>query len=144
MTNPWEGPRHRSWASNTVLTLILLVVCIIAVGVSDYLGEPPNYLVGLLGTAAGAFFAAIGSDKQKKDQEVASTATTAKETAERAEAKADAGLEVAKAEHPEKLAEAEQGRATAEQDRVLAEDDRVEAEVQRRLAEERRKRGEGG
>ncbi|UJQ86541.1 membrane protein [Mycobacterium phage PenguinLover67] len=148
MTNPWDGPRHRSWASNTVLTFLLLVICIIATVVSDYIGEPPNYLVGLLGTAAGAFFAAIGSDKQKKDQEVASTARDAQQVAHRAEAKADAGLEVAKAEHPEKLAEAEQGRASAEEHRVLAEDERVEAEVQRRLAEERRKArelgGEGG
>ncbi|QNJ56082.1 membrane protein [Mycobacterium phage Heath] len=98
MTNPWDGPRHRSWASNTMLTFVLLVVLIIATVLSDYWGEPPNYLVGLLGTAAGAFFAAIGSDKQKKDAEV-------RETAERAERKADAVGRVTAAEHPDKVTE---------------------------------------
>ena len=81
-----------------MLTFVLLVVLIIATVLSDYRGEPPNYLVGLLGTAAGAFFAAIGSDKQKKDAEV-------RETAERAERKADAVGRVAAAEHPEKVTE---------------------------------------
>ncbi|ACF05017.1 hypothetical protein Nigel_14 [Mycobacterium phage Nigel] len=81
-----------------MLTFVLLVVLIIATVISDYWGEPPNYLVGLLGTAAGAFFAAIGSDKQKKDAEV-------RETAERAEAKADAVGRVTAAEHPEMVTE---------------------------------------
>ncbi|AKF14682.1 hypothetical protein SEA_ALANGRANT_17 [Mycobacterium phage AlanGrant] len=68
---------------------MLLIVLIIATVVSDYFGEPPNYLVGLLGTAAGAFFAAIGSDKQKRDAETRDIAITAEKTARRAEAKAD-------------------------------------------------------
>lgn len=133
MTHPWNGSRHRSWASNTVLTLVLLIVLIAATVLSDYFGEPPNYLVGLLGTAAGAFFAAIGSDKQKKDTEVAATA-------ERAEAKADAAVEVVQAEH---VTAAEGDRATAERGRVEAEDERVEAEVERRMAEYRRRQREG-
>jgi len=98
MTNPWdEGPRHHSWASNTMLTFIMLVVCIIATVITDIIGEPPNYLVALLGTAAGAFFAAIGSDRQKRQAEVGETAKraetkadSAKVVAERAERKADA------------------------------------------------------
>lgn len=94
MTNPWDGPRHRSWASNTILTFILLLVCIGATVVSDIFGEPPNYLVGLLGTAAGAFFAAIGSDKQKRDVDVATTA-------HRAEDKADALGKIVVRDHPE-------------------------------------------
>lgn len=89
MTNPWDGPRHRSWASNTVLTFILLLVLIVATVVSDALGEPPSYLVGLLGTAAGAFFAALGSDKSKRDTEVRVTAVDAQQTAHRAEDKVD-------------------------------------------------------
>ncbi|ASZ73441.1 hypothetical protein SEA_ROY17_16 [Mycobacterium phage Roy17] len=89
MTSPWGGPRHRSWASNTMLTFLLLVVCIIATVVTDYFGEPPNYLVGLLGTAAGAFFAAIGSDQQKKAADLAQTATEASTSAARAETTAE-------------------------------------------------------
>jgi hypothetical protein len=69
VTNPWDGPRYRSWASNTVLTLILLLVCLVVTATVDHFGEPPNYLVGLLGTAAGAFFTAIGSDKNKREAE---------------------------------------------------------------------------
>lgn len=101
MTNPWDGPRHRSWASNSVLTFFVLVICIVATVITDYLGEPPSYLVGLLGTAAGAFFAAVGSDKQKRDIEVAEDAKTAKDVAARAEAKADTLAEIAVADHPE-------------------------------------------
>lgn len=100
MTNPWDGPRHRSWASNTVLTFLLLLALIVATVVTDVIGEPPTYLVGLLGTAAGAFFAAIGSDKSKRDGEVRDTATDANDTAHRAERKADALGEVAAREHP--------------------------------------------
>ena len=77
-----------------MLTFILLLVCVVATVITDVIGEPPAYLVGLLGTAAGAFFAAIGSDKQKRDTEVA-------EIAQRAEAKADALGRAASREHPE-------------------------------------------
>ena len=100
MTNPWDGARHRSWASNTILTLLLLIVCLAATVTMDYFGEPPNYIVGLLGTAAGAFFTALGSDKQKRDEEIRDTAVSAKKVAERAEAKADVLTEVAEHEHP--------------------------------------------
>ncbi|QWY84362.1 hypothetical protein SEA_KNOCKER_20 [Mycobacterium phage Knocker] len=112
MTNPWDGPRHRSWASNTVLTFALLVICIIATVVSDFFGEPPNYLVGLLGTAAGAFFAAIGSDKGKRDADT-------RDTADRAEHKADRAIEVAEQEHPDTVrrAEAAEQRADAAEER---------------------------
>ncbi|AYD82013.1 membrane protein [Mycobacterium phage Saguaro] len=101
MGTPWQGPRHRSWASNTALSFVMLVVLVIATVISDYFGEPPNYLVGLLGTAAGAFFAAIGTDKEKRDQDVARTATRAEATATRAERKADVLGDVASHEHPD-------------------------------------------
>ncbi|AER48931.1 hypothetical protein SEA_DONNY_17 [Mycobacterium phage Donny] len=103
MTNPWDGPRHRSWASNTMLTFILLLVCIAATVTTDIIGEPPAYLVGLLGTAAGAFFTAIGSDKQKRDADVRETAVEAKKVAERAETKADSLGEIAERDHPGEL-----------------------------------------
>lgn len=94
MTSPWDGPRHSSWASNTVLTRILLVIVIAATVISDAFGDPPTYLVGLLGTAAGAFFTALGSDKGKRESDVSATAT-------RAEAKADKLGEIAAHEHPD-------------------------------------------
>ena len=103
MTNPWDGPRHRSWASNTVLTFLLLVIVVIATVVTDMIGEPPTYLVGLLGTAAGAFFTALGSDKGKREADVSATATRAEATADRAEGKADALSEVAAHEHPDAI-----------------------------------------
>lgn len=90
MVSPWEGPRHRSWASNTVLTLIALVAVLAATVTVDYFGEPPTYLVALLGTTAGAFFTALGADKNKRDAEVSTTAHRAEATADRAERKADA------------------------------------------------------
>lgn len=79
---PWEGPRHSSWASNTVLMTAVLIVLVIATVVTDMLGDPPTYLVGMLGSAAGVWFGAMGSDKDKRDKDTA-------ETANRAEAKAD-------------------------------------------------------
>lgn len=114
MTNPWDGPRHRSWASNTVLTFLMLLVCIVATVTTDYFGEPPNYLVALLGTAAGAFFAAIGSDKQKRDVEVRETAQDAQETAHRAEAKANTLERVAEREHPETVRRADEAERRAD------------------------------
>ena len=90
MTNPWDdGPRHESWASNTMLTFIMLLVCIVATVVTDVIGEPPQYLVALLGTSAGAFFAALGSDRQKRNAD-------ARAKAERAEVKADRAEAIAK------------------------------------------------
>jgi len=90
VTNPWDdGPRHESWASNTMLTFIMLLVCIVATVVTDVIGEPPQYLVALLGTSAGAFFAALGSDRQKRNADVGAKAERAEVKAERAEVKAD-------------------------------------------------------
>lgn len=91
MTNPWDdGPRHESWASNTMLTFIMLLVCIVATVVIDIIGEPPPYLVALLGTSAGAFFAALGSDRQKRNADVGEKAQRAEAIAKRADRKAEA------------------------------------------------------
>lgn len=82
-----------------MLTFIMLLVCIVATVVTDIIGEPPNYLVALLGTSAGAFFAALGSDRQKRNTEAGETAKRAevkadraKSIAERADRKADAAV----------------------------------------------------
>jgi len=77
-----------------VIVAAVFVVLAVLTVITDIIGEPPTYLTGLLGTAGGVLFAAIGSDKNKRDQEVA-------KTAQRAEAKADALTEVAAREHPE-------------------------------------------
>ncbi len=135
MTNPWDGPRHRSWASNTMLAFYTLLVCIVATVVSDVFGEPPNYLIGLLGTAAGAFFAAIGTDKQKKDAEVETTAREAYQAAYDAQARLNQANE-----HPETLP-GESRRNRSEAERRAAERGRVDAENDRQRAE-RRRRGE--
>jgi len=76
-----------------VLTLIALIAVLAATVVSDIFGEPPTYLVALLGTAAGAFFTALSSDKSKRDQDTQNTAN-------RAEGKADKLAEIADREHP--------------------------------------------
>lgn len=87
---------------------VVLITLIIATVVTDMVGDPPTYLTGLLGTAAGVWFAAIAGDKKKFDAEVAKAVEEAKKeagesktTAERAEAKADTLAEVAVQDHPD-------------------------------------------
>lgn len=113
MGHPWDGPRHRSWASDSVIAGIALGVLLAATIATDMVGEPPTYLVGLLGTAAGAFFSALNADKTKREREIAKTAGRAERTAGRAEAKADALADVAREEHPDmsdRLDNLEEGR----------------------------------
>lgn len=93
MGHPWNSPRHRSWASNTVISGAALFAILLATVIIDSLGEPPTYLVGLLGTAAGAFFGAIGHDKSQREREIATTAN-------RAERKVDRLGAIAEHEHP--------------------------------------------
>jgi hypothetical protein len=111
MVNPWHGPRHRSWASDTVIfAVVFLIVLIVTVTVDQLNGpEPaPAYLTGLLGAAGAALFGAAGSDKSKREAEIAQDAAIAKsratdinETAVRAEAKVDKLAELARVEHPD-------------------------------------------
>lgn len=77
----------------------VLIVLVIATVVTDMIGEPPTYLVGMLGSAAGVWFGAMGGDKQKRDAEVVKTVEHAQATANRAEAKADVLAEAT--DHPE-------------------------------------------
>lgn len=111
MTDPRTGPRHRSWASDTIITGVLLLVVLLTTVIVDYLNGPapaPAYLTGLLGAAATAFFAAAGSDKNKRDAEIArdtqranTRATSINETAIRGEAKADQISEALKRDRPD-------------------------------------------
>jgi hypothetical protein len=111
MTSPWSGPRHRSWASDTVIfAVVFLVVLIVTVTVDATNGPAPApaYLTGLLGAAGAALFGAAGSDKSKREAEIAADAAVARmmasdtnDTAVRAEAKADKLAQFARTEHPE-------------------------------------------
>jgi len=69
-------------------------VLVVVVGAVDVFGEPSNYLIGLLGTAAGTFFGALSSDKAKRDADVAQIARQAKR-------KADDLETLARREHPD-------------------------------------------
>ena len=110
MVHPWKGPRHRSWASDTVVTAVLFVILLAATIWTDMNNgpaEPPAYLTGLLGAAGAALFGAAGSDKNKREREIAHDASTAKrrtltlnEDQIRNEAKIDALLKLVKEQHP--------------------------------------------
>jgi hypothetical protein len=98
---PWQGPRHRSWASNTALATTALAILFLTTLTFEIVGDAPGWLTQLLGASAGIWFGAVAGDKAKRDQEVSAKADTAGATADRAEAKADKLAEVAVNEHPE-------------------------------------------
>jgi hypothetical protein len=88
MGSPFTGPRHRSWASDTVIFGVVFVIVVVITALADYLNgpaDPPAYLVGLCGAAGSALFGAASSDKGKREREIGATAT-------RAESKADDAL----------------------------------------------------
>jgi len=111
MVNPWKGPRHRSWASDTVITAVLFLVLLgstIWVDMHNGEAEPPAYLTGLLGAAGAACFGAYGSDDKKKQGEIAQNTSTAKrrtlslnEEQIRLERKVDKLTKLAKQQHPD-------------------------------------------
>lgn len=91
---------------------VVFVIILIVTATADQLNGPnqpaPVYLTGLLGAASAALFGAAGSDKSKREAEIAddariakSRATETRETANRAEAKADTLVSLARSEHPE-------------------------------------------
>lgn len=95
-------PRSQTWTKPTVLmTLVLLSLVLATVITNIVIGEAPTYLTGLLGTAAGAWFAAIANDKKKFDAAVSQAADNAQTTANRAEAKADTLADVHVNDAPE-------------------------------------------
>lgn len=102
---PWTGPRRWTWASDTVVVGAVLVILVIITAVVDQLNgpdtPPPVYLTGLVGAASAALFAAMGSDKGKREAELTRDVRVASETGNRAEAKADTLAGLARAEHPE-------------------------------------------
>ena len=111
MVNPWKGPRHRSWASDTSITAVLFCILLAAtmwVDMHNGEAEPPAYLTGLLGAAGAALFGAAGADKNKRSQDIADDAGTAKrmtialnEDQIRTERKVDDLGRIVKRKHPE-------------------------------------------
>lgn len=109
MTNPWNGPRHRSWASDTVVFAVIFVIILFTTVLVAQLSHqpPPTYLQGLLGASSAALFGAVGSDKSKREREISDEqliarlrATDISEVADRADAKADKLADLARSEHP--------------------------------------------
>lgn len=108
---PRRRPRHRTWASDTILgTVGFATVLALYVAWEMFSPPAPAGLVTLLGIAGGAWFGAVSGDKRKRDAEV-------ERTADRAEAKADALKDAADLEHPgtaeavDRAADAEGGRS---------------------------------
>lgn len=64
---PWQGPRHRSWASNgNIATLGLAVIFLTWLGF-EIPGDAPPALGQLLGVTAGIWFGAMAGDKKQRD-----------------------------------------------------------------------------
>jgi hypothetical protein len=98
---PWNGPRHRSWASDTNLSLFMAALVVIAYVVWEIVGEAPQGMVTLVGVAGGALFGARTVDKKRREDEVSVKLDRVEATADRAEVKADRLVEVAESEHPD-------------------------------------------
>lgn len=103
---PWSGPRHRSWFSDTNLSLVFAGAIVVGYVIWDLVGTAPQGMVTLVGIAGGALFGAVSGDKKKRDKDVEHRAEDAEHRAEAAEAKADRAVEVAEA------AQAENGGST--------------------------------
>lgn len=66
---PWKGQRHRSWASDTVLSTIGMAVVFVTYVVWEIVSSAPPGLTTLLGVAGGAWFGAMSSDRRKRDRD---------------------------------------------------------------------------
>lgn len=104
MGSPFSGPRHQSWASNTIISLIAFVFTVGLTAAADYLNgpaDPPAYLVGLCGMAGSALFGAVSSDKSKRDREIVADVETARKRSATTERRVGALEDFATSEHPE-------------------------------------------
>lgn len=113
MVHPWNknSGRHRSWASDTIVSAVLFVILLITTVVVDQLNgpaEPPAYLTGLLAASGLALFGAAGSDKAKSNRETSDKADRADRrttdtniTAVRGEAKVDEIIELLREARPD-------------------------------------------
>ena len=98
---PWEGPRYRSWASNSNVAGLFAFIIFVTYVVWEAVGTAPVALINLLGPTVGVWFMSVAGDKSKRDKETEATAKAAEAKADTANAKADRLAEVAVNEHPE-------------------------------------------
>ncbi|QBP30245.1 hypothetical protein KDW77_gp31 [Mycobacterium phage Pinnie] len=96
----WNGPRHRSWASDTRLSLYFAIAIVVTYVIWEIVGEAPQGMVTLVGLAGGALLGGLSGDKSKRDAERAADVKDAQDTAHRAEVKAERAAAVAEVEHP--------------------------------------------
>lgn len=97
----WKGPRHRSWASDTNLSLLFAIAIVVTYVIWEIVGEAPQGMVTLVGLAGGALLGGLSGDKTKRNAERDANVKDAQDTAHRAEVKADAAAIVAEVEHPD-------------------------------------------
>jgi hypothetical protein len=94
----WKDPsRHRSWNSDTNLSVVFAGGIVLAYIIWEIVGTAPQGMVTLVGVAGGAFFGAVSGDKKKRDRATEEQAAHAEETANRAERTADGAARAAKA-----------------------------------------------
>lgn len=99
---PWQaGRRHRSWLSDTNLSLIFAFAVVLGYVVWELVGEAPQGMVTLVGLAGGVLLGGLAGDKRKREAERDEDVKDAKDTAHRAEVKADRAAAVAEVEHPD-------------------------------------------
>ncbi|QFG10111.1 hypothetical protein PBI_LEMURIA_31 [Mycobacterium phage Lemuria] len=98
---PWQaGRRHRSWYSDTNLSLIFAFAIVAGYVVWELFGEAPQGMVTLVGLAGGALLGGLTGDKRKREADRDADVKDANDTAHRAEVKADRAAAVAESEHP--------------------------------------------
>ncbi|QFG09984.1 hypothetical protein KDW74_gp30 [Mycobacterium phage Antsirabe] len=98
---PWNGPRHRSWLSDTNLSLCFAIAIVAAYFIWELVGTAPQGMVTLVGLAGGALLGGLSGDKKKRDAERDEDVREAKTTAQAAAVVADRAATVAETEHPE-------------------------------------------
>ena len=87
---PWQaGRRHRSWLSDTNLSLIFAFAVVAGYVLWELVGTAPQGMVTLVGLAGGALLGGLTGDKRKREADRDADVKDAKDTAHRAEEKAD-------------------------------------------------------
>jgi hypothetical protein len=97
----WNGPRHRSWLSDTNLSLCFAIAIVVAYFIWELVGTAPQGMVTLVGLAGGALLGGLSGDKRKREAERDQDVKDAKATAQAAAVVADRAAAVAEVEHPE-------------------------------------------